>query len=250
MASNVQVGDQVYVCRSRLPTVNDQTKAFYKSEVTGRQNRSVSVRLPDGTNSDFVSTKFVHHRVGVAVLAIGDIDSESALLDPLAKTVLQYCRLLFGDDDYVRFIKLRTDAELNLVCEKHLLSPYEHIVILGHGTKEGALCGAVGNITVDRLREIFEQHTPSPWDFAFLCCYLGRNAFAQTFSSSPVCQSLVAPFNAVHGAVSAQFVQTYLIKYLLEGETTAVAHRHASESTPPKSQFRLWRNGTYEPLTN
>lgn len=246
MANNIQVGDQVYVCRSRLPTVNDQTKAFYKSEVVARQDRSVSVRLPDGTNSDFVSTKFVHHRVGVAVLAFGDFASEGTLLDPLAKTVLQYCRLLFGDDDYVRFIKLRTEAELNLICDQRQLRPYEHIVILGHGAKEGALCCVVGDIAAARLREIFEQHEPSPWDFAFLCCYLGRNAFAQNFSASPACKSLVAPFNAVHGAVSAQFVQTYLIKLLLEGETTAVAHRHASESTPPKSQFRLWRNGTRE----
>jgi hypothetical protein len=39
MASNIQVGDQVYVCRSRLSTVNDQTKAFFQSEVTDRQDR-------------------------------------------------------------------------------------------------------------------------------------------------------------------------------------------------------------------
>lgn len=246
MASNIQIGDEVYVCRSRLPTVNDQTKAFYKTQVVGRQDRSVSVRLPDGTNSSFVSTKFVHHRVGVAVLAFGDFASEGTLLDPLAKTVLQYCRLLFGDDDYVRFIKLRTAAELNLVCDQRQLSPYDHIIILGHGAKGGSLCGALGNIPAEALRTTFEQHNPLPWDFSFLCCYLGRNAFAQTFSASPACKSLVAPFNAVHGAVSAQFVQTYLIKLLLEGETTAVAHRHASASTPPKSQFRLWRNGDHE----
>lgn len=43
MAGNIEVCNQVYVCRSRLQTVNDQTKAFYKSEVVGRQNRSVSV---------------------------------------------------------------------------------------------------------------------------------------------------------------------------------------------------------------
>jgi hypothetical protein len=177
------------------------------------------------------------------VLAFGDFASESTLLDPLAKSVLQYCRLLFGDDNYVRFIKLRSEAEISLICDQRQLTPYEHIVILGHGAKEGALCGAVGDIPATRLREIFEQHDPTPWDFVLLCCYLGRNAFAQSFSKSPACKSLVAPFNAVHGAVFAQFVQTYLIKLLLEGETTAVAHRHASESTPPTSQFRLWRSG-------
>ncbi len=246
MARNIQPGEDVYVCRNRLLTVKDDTKAFYKAEVVNRAKRSISVKLPDGTSSVFVSTKFVHHRVGIAVLAFGDFASENTLLDPLAKTVLQYSRLLFGDDDYVRFIKLRTESEIDKICNKKLLNPYEHIVILGHGAKNGALCGAVGDITAARLREIFEQHSPIPWDFAFLCCYLGRKAFAQNFSMSPACKSLVAPFNAVHGAVSAQFVQTYLIKLLLEGETTAIAYKHASESTPAGSKFRLWRKGTFE----
>mgnify|MGYP003571213833 CR=1 FL=1 len=246
MASNIQIGDRVYVCRSRLPSVNDQTKAFYETTVQDRRDRSVSVRLPDGTNSDFVATKFVHHRVGVTVIAFGDFHSESTLIDPLAKTVLQYSRLLFGDDEYVRFLKIRTEAELDLLCRTNQFIPFDHIALLGHGAKDGALCGALGNIPVSRLVEIFELNNPVPWDFTFLCCYLGRNAFGKAFSRSAACKSMVAPYNAVHGAVSAQFIQTYLVKLLLEGETTAVAHRHASESAPPKSKFRLWRNGNHD----
>lgn len=246
MASNINIGDQVHVCRSRLPSVNDQTKAFYRSNVVARRHRSVRVQLQGGEHSDFVSTKFVHHRVGVAILAFGDFHSENTLLDPLAKTVLQYCRLLFGDDGYVRFLKVRTDAELDMLCRTGELTPYEHIVILGHGAKEGVLCGAMGDIQVERLAAIFEQNNPAAWDFVFLCCYLGRSAFGKSFSKSTICKSLVAPFNAVHGAVSAQFIQTYLVKLLLEGETTAVAHRHASEAAPSGSSFRLWRGGTHE----
>ncbi len=243
MAGNIQIGDDVYVCRSRLPTVNDQTKAFYRTRVLDKHDRSVSVSLPDGTESDFVSTKFVHHRVGVAVIAFGDFLSENTLIDPLSKTVLQYCRLLFGDDDYVKFVKLRTEAELQLLCQTNQFAPYDHIAILGHGSKSGELCGALGDVPVARLVEIFEINDPVPWDFTFLCCYLGRNAFGQAFSTSQSCKSMVAPFNAIHGAVSAQFIQTYLVKLLLEGETTAVAHRHASDSTPRRSKFRLWRKG-------
>lgn len=246
MATNINVGDHIYVCRNRLEAVNDQTQAFYNTQVVESQGRKRRVQLPDGTNSELVSTKFMHHRVGVAILAFGDFHSESTLLDPLAKTVLQYCRLLFGDDSFVRFLKIRTDAELDLVCSSQQLAVYEHIIILGHGSKEAALCGATGDIPVTRLVEIFEQHNPAPWEFAFLCCYLGRNAFARPFSFSPMCKSLVAPFSNVHGGVSAQFVQTYLIKLLLEGESTADAHRHASASTPPGSKFRLWRGGQHK----
>jgi hypothetical protein len=221
----------------------DSGKAFYKTKVTARTKRSVQVRMPDGTNSELISTKFVQHKVGVAILQFGDFVSEATLLDPLAKTVLQYCRLLFGDDNYVRMFKVRSLAELTLLCAQSSFHPFEHIVVIGHGTKAGALHAGVGDISVAEAVEAFGQHEPAPWNFTFLCCYLGRKGFAETFSASACCSAMVAPFNSVHGAVSAQFSQTYLIKALLEGETTTVAHRHASVSTPPKSAFRLWRNG-------
>lgn len=245
MAANIDLNDIVYICRNRLPVLPDQGKAFYRTTVMERRNRSVRIRLPDATASKFVSTKYVHHRVGIAVIAFGDFLSEATLIDPLSKTVLQYCRLLFGDDDYVRFFKVRSDAELTELCRTNTFAPYENVALIGHGSKKGELCGALGNIGPDRLVEILQTNDPTPWDFTFLCCYLGRAAFAQTFSQSICCKSLVAPFNEVHGAVSAQFIQTYLVKSLLEGETTAVAHRHASESTPPKSRFRLWRDGRH-----
>lgn len=245
LASNIQIGDWVYVCRNRLPTLPDQGKAFYRGEVVAKLNRSIAVRMPNGTNSDFVATKFAHHRVGVAILVFGDLASENTLLDPLAKTILQYSRLLFGDDEYVRLFKIRSLAELCRLCDIQSFHPFEHIVVIGHGSKAGAIGAAVGDICVDVAIEQFAKNNPQPWDFTFLCCYLGRNVFAKKFSEAACCKSMVAPFNSVHGAVSAQFIQTYLIKALLEGETTSVAHRHASESTPPTSAFRLWRNGKH-----
>ena len=246
MAAGIEVGQDVYVCRSRLPNLPDQGKAFYKTKVLERRDRSVSVDTPGGIASEFLATKFVHRRVGIAVISFGDFLSEAVLIDPLAKTVLQYCRLLFGDDDYVKSVKIRSGAELEELCRQNSFSPYEHIAFIGHGSERGELCGALENLSVDKLVEIMEINNPDPWDFTFLCCYLGRNAFGRRFSSSSCCKSVVAPFNSVHGAVSAQFIQTYLIKLLLEGETTRVALRNASKSTPPKSAFRLWRNGRYE----
>lgn len=243
MAKNIQIDDRVYVCRNRLPILPDQGKAFFRTKVLERHERSVSLELPGGVASEFVSTKFVHHRVGIAIVAVGDLKSEATLIDPLSKTVLQYCRLLFGDDDYVRFFKIRTEAELAELCDKNCFVPFDHIAIIGHGSMTGEISGAVANISVERLAAAFEINNPSPWDFTFLCCYLGRAVFARDFSASSFCKSMVAPFNPVHGAISAQFIQTYLVKGLLEGETTSVAHRHASESTPPASRFRLWRNG-------
>jgi len=243
MASNLQIDDDVFVCRSRIPQLEDQGKAFFQTKVLDRQNRSVKIQMPNGELSELISTKFVHHRVGVAIIEVGDIVSESTLLDPLAKTALQYSRLLLGDDDYVRLFKIRTYSELEHICGHQYFHAFEHIIIIGHGSKDAELCFAMEKVSVSRLIEAFNQNNPNPWNFIFLCCYLGRNAFAKPFSKAASCKSLVGPYNSVHGAVSAQFAQTYLIKALLEGETTTVAHRHGSESTPPKSEFRLWRDG-------
>ncbi|KAA8388660.1 hypothetical protein FKW31_00365 [Acetobacter sp. DmW_136] len=245
MASNIQVGNSVYVCRSRLPTLPDQGKAFYQSTVVSKNHRSIAIMMPNGTHSALIATKFAHHRVGIAIIVFGDFASEYTLLNPLAKTILQYCRLLFGDDDYVTLFKIRSLAELSCLCESRSFHPFEHIVVIGHGSISGEIGAAVECIDVGMAIEQFEKNSPQAWDFTFLCCYLGRQVFAKKFSLSGCCKSMIAPFNSVHGAVSAQFVQTYLIKTLLEGETTAIAHRHASESTPPKSAFRLWRNGKH-----
>jgi len=243
MAANIQMGDEVYIYRNRLPTLPDQGKAFFKTVIVERQKRSARVRMPNGEYSDFISTKFIHHRVGVAIIQFGDFLSESTLIDPLSKTILQCCRILFGDDSYVRYIKIRSLVELSRLCESSELHPFEHIVVIGHGSRSGSICTIIEEITSSAAGREFSQNNPRPWDFTFLCCYLGRTAFAKTFSMAACCKSLIAPFNSVHGAVSAQFMQTYLVKALLEGETTAVAHRHGSTSTPAKSAFRLWQNG-------
>ncbi len=197
MASNIQIDDQVYVCPNRLPTLPDQGNAFFKGNVVGKQERSVRIGMPDGTHSDLIATRFVHHRVGVAVFQIGDIVSEATLLDPLSKTVLQYCRLLFGDDVYVRQFKVRSAAELNELYRTQSFHPYEHIIFIGHGSEKGYLRSAIDQIlSTDNLITIFSQNNPSPWHFLFLCCYLGRAAFAKQFLQENCCKSMVAPSTA------------------------------------------------------
>jgi hypothetical protein len=59
-----------------------------------------------------------------------------------------------------------------------------------------------------------------------------------------VCDSYIGAFHSVHGAIASQFLQSFLIHHLLQGETTTVAFRHARERVSGGTSFRLWREGT------
>src|SRR5262249_54774627 len=81
-------------------------------------------------------------------------------------------------------------------------------------------------------------------NFVSLCCKTGYAAFAQTFSGrSDVCNLITAPFHSVHGAIASQYCQTLFAYHLLEGETFRVAFRHARDSIPGGTVFRLWQHG-------
>lgn len=68
-------------------------------------------------------------------MTLGDLSTEETLLDPLAKSVLQYCRLLVPDDQ-VKAYKIRSLKELTSIWGKeHAL--YSHVIFVGHGSCKG-----------------------------------------------------------------------------------------------------------------
>jgi hypothetical protein len=66
-------------------------------KVQGVAGRSIIV--DDGRGDTVkISTRTAHSRsLGFLVLRVGDLITEATLLDPLAKSVLQYLRLLISD---------------------------------------------------------------------------------------------------------------------------------------------------------
>ena len=80
--------------RLELP---DQPLALYETRVEQVLDRSVSVRLPGGATSSPIGSSLVHKNIGIVILRIGDLSTEMSLLNPLAKSMLQYCRLLLHD---------------------------------------------------------------------------------------------------------------------------------------------------------
>lgn len=242
MASGLEVGESVYVPRTRLGLTEDHASVLHKTSVVEVSDRSVRVELPDGEFSGWVGSSLVHRMVGVQLYRIGDYDSETKLLDPLAKSLLQFCLLLFPDD-MVFSHRVRSLAELGrLWTDKHAVN--SHIIFVAHGTERGLHFGVDGWVDAETLSNKLAVTGVTPKTFLFLACRTGYKSFGGAFSGAlPLCHAAIAPFHSFHGAVASQFCQTFLSQHFLQGVTTRVAFNHARSAIPGAVSFRMWSNG-------
>ncbi len=253
MARNVRVGEEVWVPRRRVgQDPGEYPVPFVRGSVVDVSGRSATVSIPGSGGGAGVTPLPVNHDVAVAhvqrdigilSVRIGDFGTEDTLLDPLAKSVGQFCRLLLPDN-FVRFVGVRSLPELRQAWKlNHAVATI--VVFTGHGQKDSLVFGVTGNVGGGSLAERLEAAEPeaSPKTFVSLACLTGHAGFARPFSDWAKCAALLAPFQSVHGAVASQFVQTFLVYHLLEGETIKVAFNHARERVAGASSFRLWVRG-------
>lgn len=135
MATHFSVDDKVFVPGSRIPGMEGHSSAFYETHIAEVGVRKVKVKLQGGAVSEWIGSGLCQKNIGILIFTIGDLETETGLLDPLAKSVLQYCRLLVPDD-YLRAFKIRSLAELKNIWHKEQAA-YSHVVIVGHGSPEG-----------------------------------------------------------------------------------------------------------------
>lgn len=235
------IGDRVYVSWMRLGLDQHGPNAFHHTTVRSIIKRSVEVDLPDGKLSKPIASSAVHRDVGILVFRIGDYKTETSLLDPLSKSILQFFRLLLSDD-LVRLHEIRTRQELVYWWSREHAA-FSQVVLIGHGRRDAVLFGEDDWINPNQLRDLLEVPSVAPKTFLSLCCATGYKEFAGEFSSSTLCRSFIAPFHSVHGAVASQFCQTFFGFHLLNGETPKIAFKHAQLSIPGGSHFRLWESG-------
>lgn len=237
--SKFNQNDKAFVPVSKIKGMENYHSAFYETQVLEIADRKVKISLPGG-GDEWIASSLVQKNIGILVLEIGDLQTETSLLDPLAKSVLQYCRLLLPDD-YVRFHKIRFPSELSTIWEKEK-DIYSHIVLIGHGKKNGIIFSNQG---VVRPNEISSCLTKSNTDKVFisLCCQTGYKDMGGNFSRIiDVCSHFIAPFHSIHGAEASQFVQTFLAFHILRGNTVKTAFNNAYQ-TPDGKTFRLWEKG-------
>ena len=241
-----EIEDLVYVPRTRLGLDPNAPSPFYQTTVRERQNRSVRVDLPNGQLSDLISTKFLSDSFGVLILRIGDY-REHELLDPLARSILNYASMLLPSDS-VRLVQIRTIREFYLIWrEQH--GTCKQLIIIGHGYKSGLMFGDK-EVPVRRFRRMLEDPDPSPKEVISLACNTGYTAMGRGVSQSPAVSHFVAPFQSVHGCVASVFASTFLHERLLAHHSARVAYKHAKEGLVGGAKFRLFENGTQFKETN
>lgn len=243
MASLYSVGDTVWVPAAKLG--KEDGFAMRKRVVRAVRGRSVVVDADGGATAAIPSSK-AHADVGVFVLSIGDLATETSLIDPLSKSVLQYLRLLLPDDQ-VRREQVRTLAELREVwTASHGMA--SHVVLIAHGAPTSVRFVDPGWVDAATLSDIFDQPGVRPKEFLSLACQTGRMAFARPLSLSPSCSSFLGPFQSVHGALASQYCQSFFTARFLAGSSTKVAYRTAAKGMAVGAHFRLWRQGNYEAI--
>jgi hypothetical protein len=238
----IEVGATVFVPFTILDADPTGAAPFFKTTVTDRASRSVKVALRDGRNSKFIGTSRIFSNVGLLIIRIGDYDTEATLLDPLAKSVLQFSRLLLSDD-YVRIIHIRTLEELESFWGMNHAS-YEQVVLIGHGSRNSLTFGR-REIGVTDLVAAFDAPNVRPKEFISLCCETGKTAFGRSFSGHRVTADFIAPQGKIHGCTASQFLQSYLTFRLLDGRTIGTAHTKAQSCVLNPTGFRRWHNGTW-----
>lgn len=241
MARKLKIDDTVYVPCSKIEGLESSGVALYRSLVTEVNGHKAKVTIPDGRISDWVGSSLLHKEVGILVINIGDFETEHILLDPLAKSVGQFCRLLVPDDQ-IRQVRVRSLEELKIVWKKEQ-AVYSHIVWIAHGNNEGMKFGVDGWVSAGVIEETLKVYNAPKKIYISLCCQTGYQACGSVLSKSTICSHFIGPFHSVAGAAASQFCQSFLAYHLLDGKTVGVAFKHARENVPGGGSFRLWQAG-------
>lgn len=241
MAQNLTIDETVYVPCSCIDDLENTGIALYKTKVNAVDGRKVKVQLRDGNPSKWIGSSLLHRDIGILVLNIGDFETEHTLLDPLAKSIAQFCRLLVPDDQ-IRSVRIRSLQELKKFWHKEQKA-YSHVIWIGHGSKTGIKFAVDDWKNAETLSQELKVHGAPQKTYISLCCKTGYKSFGSIMSKAPICRNFIGPFHSVDGAVASQFCQTFLTSHFLDGRSTGVAFRHARKSVPGSASFRLWKSG-------
>src|SRR5687767_8985654 len=127
-------GEFVYVPAACLPDPDSQAYALVRRKVLKQAKRSVTVDIGEGESVSVGSMRVHDRRLGFLVLKVGDFATEDTLLDPLAKSVVQFLRLLLSDS-HVRGLSVRTLDELDAFWGSNH-NAYSHVVLIGHSAAD------------------------------------------------------------------------------------------------------------------
>lgn len=236
MATKFHVGDQVWVPSTKLG--GSLPYALTSREVKGQRNRSVTVDAQGGATVN-VSSRLVHpNTLGFLILTLGDFATEATLLDPLAKSTLQFMRILVPDD-VLHSVKLRTENELRQYMQLHGRG-ISHVILIGHGTAN-SLVTAAGRMEATSFVSAMDTYSVDR-TLISMACKTGQKGFSGVVSSADGWRDCVAPHQEIQGAGASLYAQFLLHTHLLHGHEFKASARLADAATEG-IKFRHWRNG-------
>ncbi len=232
-----QLGQEVFIPASQLGII-DPPYYLVSRKVLQIQGRSILVDVSNG-NTTQVATAKVLPRMGVLLIRIGDLASESELLDPLYKCLLHYLRLLIGPE--VVGCQIRSCKELEMIWStQHATKMF--VVVIGHGKKDAVHFGVDGWVDALRIKSAFETGGTEV-SIVSTACHTGFRSFSQVLSHSSIIREVVAPQHSVPGPIAAQFVQNYFAERLVAAHTGKTSFTRARRTPAAACNFRRWKNG-------
>lgn len=168
-----QVGEEVYVPASCLTDPN-APQALVRRRVLRNVSRSIVVDDHGGRAATIASGLAHHNSLGILVLRIGDLSTETTLLDPPAESVARFLRLLIGDEN-IEYIQVRTLAELEMYWSKGG-APWSHVILICHGGKNSVTFVGDGQVEGGNLAARLVRANPAAIKkrFISLACKTGR----------------------------------------------------------------------------
>lgn len=235
------IGESVHVPASKLGASNEYPFSMALTTVREITEKFVKVDLRGGSLSNDIPLSVVRKKLGILIIEIGDYNTETTLLEPLKKSILQFTRLLLSDD-YIQNYTIRTPGELKHIwTTQHAVT--SHVILIGHGDAHSLLFGEDIKVEARDLIQLLstEQDVGEAKQIISLCCKTGSKTFGGTVSGNPNIESFIGPVSSVHGATASQFYQSYLTYLFLQGYKSSTAYEYAKVANPGTSDFAFWR---------
>jgi len=240
---SINEGEFVYVPCNCAPEFNSCHEALVRAEVLNIEGETIKVNIGEGTETQAIDISKVHKNPSILILCLGDIVSESQNLDPLAKSILHYCRLFHRDGGQVKYYKTRSIDDLKDIWNEYGKT-FSIIIFISHGCTEGFTFGLKHVcISAKELKSVFTLDEEQNKLFISLSCQTGCGDFGSAISNTKFCKEFIGPDSNIHSALASQFCQTFLANYLMDGSNIIESFKKAKKAIPGTMSFNLFLDG-------
>ncbi len=240
----LEPGLRVYVPCNCAEEFSDCAEALVCTEIISIEGNMVTVNDKNGRETKQIPSESIHVNPSILILCLGDIRSEPTNLDPLAKSILHYCRLFHRDEGNVKYYKTRSLEGLKELWDE-FGEVSKVIIFISHGCADGFTFGRSHKCsTAEELIDIFNQDERKEKKlFISLSCQTGSKDFGVKLSNSSFCQEFIGPAQKVHSALASQFCQTFLANYFMNGSNVVDSFKKAKDAIPGTITFNLFIKG-------